>query len=97
MWQLILFVIILIVIIVAAYFGANRGLVPSIILGLTFSTLFLIVVLPGMTLRGPALPSMHITATICISITIVVVLAVYLAMTGPRRNEKRVFTNGIVD
>lgn len=97
MWQLILFIIILIVIIAAVYFGANRGIIPSVILGLTIATLFLVVVLPGMGLRGPAMANVPITATICVSVTIIVVLAVYQAMTGPRRNEKMVMLDGIVD
>ena len=97
MWQIIFFLAIFVITTVSVYVGGNRRLIPSIALGLIVAAIFLIVILPGPSLKGPGITSVFLTAILgCVAI-IVTIICAYLALTAPHRNHNLVFvpTNSI--
>lgn len=95
MWQLLLFVILLVITTIAVYNGSNRRFLPSLAIGIIISSIFLIVVLPGPTVKGPGLCNVVLTGVLSVSTIAIVILCAYFALNAPRRNHKLILTDGL--
>lgn len=97
MWQLLLFIVLLVITTIAVYKGSNRAFLPSLAIGIIISSIFLIVVLPGPTLKGPGLCSVLLTGVLSVSVIAIVILCAYFALNAQRRNQVMILTDGLDD